>query len=54
RYGQFINTIISFVIIAFVVFMMVKAYNRAANVKEEEAGPSEIDLLTEIRDGIRA
>ncbi|MCL4160340.1 UNVERIFIED_CONTAM: hypothetical protein GTU68_048362 [Idotea baltica] len=51
-YGQFINTILSFIIIGFVIFMLVKMYNRATNKVEEEDGPSEIDLLTEIRDGL--
>ncbi len=53
RYGAFLNEVIAFIIIAFVVFMMVKAYNRAMKVKEEEDGPSEVDLLTEIRDGLK-
>ncbi|NNE95019.1 MAG: large conductance mechanosensitive channel protein MscL [Acidimicrobiales bacterium] len=53
-YGAFINTIVSFVIIGFVLFMLVKLYNRASPpAEEEEAGPSEIDLLTEIRDGLK-
>ncbi|MGH1502237.1 MAG: large conductance mechanosensitive channel protein MscL [Acidimicrobiales bacterium] len=52
RYGAFINTVISFVLIAFVVFMLVKAYNNATKKEEEEAGPSEVDLLTEIRDSL--
>lgn len=51
-YGNFITVVVSFVMIAFVVFMLVKAYNQATNVVEEEDGPSEIDLLTEIRDGL--
>ena len=56
-YGSFINTVISFVLIAFVVFLLVKAYNQAQRKKEEEeaeedSGPSEIDLLTEIRDNL--
>ncbi len=54
NYGMFINTIVSFVIIGFVLFMMVKLYNRATKPEAEEAGPSEIDLLTEIRDGLNA
>jgi len=53
NYGLFINSIVSFVIIGFVLFFMVKAYNRATAEPEEEAGPSEIDLLTEIRDGLK-
>ena len=52
-YGAFLNTVITFLIIALVVFLMIKAYNRAINVKEEEDGPSEVDLLTEIRDDLK-
>ena len=52
--GQWITTVLGFVILAFVVFLMVRAYNRATEAKEEEAGPSEVDLLTEIRDGLAA
>lgn len=56
-YGSFINHIITFVIVAFCIFMIVKAYNKSQKPKEEEApapaGPSEIDLLTEIRDSLR-
>ena len=51
-YGRFIMAIINFIIIAFVVFLLVKAMNKSKK-KEEEApaadpGPSEIDLLKEI------
>ncbi|NNF52904.1 MAG: large conductance mechanosensitive channel protein MscL [Acidimicrobiales bacterium] len=53
RYGAFLDTIISFIIIAFVLFMLIKAYNRATNKVEEEAGPSEVELLTEIRDNLK-
>lgn len=53
-YGQFITEIINFVIIAFAIFMVIKAANRANLYKEAEAGgPSEVDLLTEIRDELR-
>ena len=56
-YGNFIMALINFLIIAFVVFLMVKAVNRMKKAEEEpepEAprGPSEIDLLTEIRDAL--
>ena len=50
--GQWITTVLGFVILAFIVFLMVRAYNRATNAQEEESGPSEVDLLTEIRDGL--
>lgn len=50
-YGKFINTIINFIIVAFVIFMVVKAYNKTQKPEEEApAGPSSEDLLTEIRD----
>lgn len=52
-YGVFLNAVITFVIIALIVFLMVKAYNRATNKRDEEDGPSEIDLLTEIRDELK-
>jgi large conductance mechanosensitive channel len=52
--GLFLNALLSFVIVAFVLFLVVKAYNRAFPKEEEEAaGPSEIELLTEIRDELR-
>lgn len=56
-YGDFISAIINFVIMAFVVFLMVKAINRLRDLgkKDEEAAPppeptKEEKLLTEIRD----
>jgi len=52
--GSFLTVLISFISIAVVVFLLVKAYNRATNKQEEESGPSEVDLLTEIRDNLSA
>lgn len=56
-YGVFINAIISFLIVAFALFMVVKAYNqvKAQMAREEAAAPppapsAEESLLTEIRD----
>ncbi len=57
-YGNFIMALINFIIIAFVVFMLVKMVNKvkdSASKEEEEApaepaGPSQEDLLAEIRD----
>ncbi len=58
-YGSFIMAIINFLIIAFVVFMLVRYVNKVKEaaekkeeVAEEPAGPSELDLLTEIRDAL--
>lgn len=50
--GTWITTVVGFVILAWVVFLMVKAYNKAnpAEEEEEETGPTEVELLTEIRD----
>lgn len=55
-YGNFINNIITFIIVAFVIFLVIKAYNKSKK-KEEEAAPaappapsSEEVLLSEIRD----
>jgi large conductance mechanosensitive channel len=56
-YGNFIMALINFLIIAWVVFMLVKAVNKvkkAEEVEEEPAGPSQEDLLTEIRDALKA
>lgn len=59
-YGAFIMAVINFLIIAFVVFMLVRYVNKVkdATTKEEEVeaaptGPSEVDLLTEIRDALK-
>ena len=50
--GSWLTIIIGFIILAFVIFMMVKIYNKAIPPEPEDDGPSEIDLLTEIRDGL--
>lgn len=53
--GALITKIITFLIVAFVLFLLVKAVNKMKKAKAEApAGPSEIDLLTEIRDSLKA
>jgi large conductance mechanosensitive channel len=56
-YGKWINSIINLLIVGFVLFMIVKSYNKVKKKEEEApaapAGPSEIDLLTEIRDALK-
>jgi large conductance mechanosensitive channel len=58
-YGSFITTIFNFIIIAFVIFMLVRYVNKikAAAEEEEEAAPeapaADIVLLTEIRDALK-
>ena len=54
-YGDFITNVIDFIIVAFVMFLIVKAVNKMNRKEEEEApappaGPSQEDLLAEIRD----
>lgn len=50
-YGAFITAVINFVILAFVIFLLVRQANKVmAKPEEAPAGPSEVELLTEIRD----
>ena len=55
RYGAWINAIINLITVGFVLFMMVKGYNKVRKKKEEEpaappAPTKDQELLTEIRD----
>lgn len=58
NWGAFINSLLSFLIVAFTLFMVVKGYNRMQEemsqaeeeAPEEPSGPSTEDLLAEIRD----
>ena len=52
-WGQFVTVLINFVILAFVIFMLVKYATKAMRRGEEAAGPSEVDLLTQIRDELK-
>lgn len=58
NYGVFIQTVLNFIIIAFAIFLVVKAMNNLKK-KEEEAPPAppkpsaEVELLTEIRDALK-
>lgn len=58
NYGAFINTVISFLIIAFAVFLLIRGINRLKRKEEEKpaapaATPEEVMLLREIRDALR-
>jgi large conductance mechanosensitive channel len=56
NYGIFINTMISFIIVAFTVFLLVRAINRlrrADDAKRPAAPPEEVLLLREIRDSLK-
>lgn len=55
KYGVFINTVIDFLIVAFAIFMAIKAMNSMKKKEEEKpaappAPPADVQLLTEIRD----
>lgn len=55
NYGVFINTVIDFIIIAFAIFMVIKAMNKMKRKEEEKPStppelPADVKLLTEIRD----
>lgn len=56
-WGAFVTNVIDFIIVAFVMFMLIKGINKMKKKEEpapeEPAGPSEIDLLTEIRDSLK-
>jgi len=57
NYGEFINTVISFLIVAVAVFALVRGMNALKKKEEEkvkqEKGPTEIELLKEIRDSLK-
>jgi large conductance mechanosensitive channel len=59
-FGAFVSTIINFLILAFIIFLMVKYVNKVmqkAAAPEDApaapAGPTEVELLTEIRDALK-
>jgi len=52
--GLVIDAVVSFVIVALILFLVLKGYNKLKAEAEEDSGPSEVDLLTEIRDQLRA
>lgn len=55
-WGEFITVVINFLILAFIIFLMVRWATKLMRRKEEPeavAGPSEVELLTQIRDELR-
>jgi len=52
-WGSFITAIINFLILAFVIFLIVRQANKIMPPPAAPAGPTEVDLLTEIRDSLR-
>ncbi|HEX4694219.1 large conductance mechanosensitive channel protein MscL [Sphingomonas sp.] len=54
-YGEFVTQAVNFVIIAFIIFLMIRAVNRLAPKPEEKApgDPADVVLLREIRDELK-
>jgi len=58
-WGSFVSTVINFVILAFIIFMLVRYANKVTAQFEKPAeeaapaGPTEVELLTEIRDALK-
>ena len=52
-WGQFVTVAINFVILAFIIFLLIRSASKMMRRAEDAGGPSEVDLLTEIRDELR-
>jgi large conductance mechanosensitive channel len=55
-WGEFLTVVINFLILAFIIFLLVRSATRMMRRKSEEeaaAGPTEIELLAEIRDELK-
>lgn len=52
--GAFINTLITLVLTGLVLFLIVKAYNKMKKAKPETVAPTDVEVLMEIRDELRA
>lgn len=54
-WGAWVNTIINLIIVGFIMFLIVKAYNKTKKPAEPEApaGPTAEELLAEIRDALK-
>ena len=62
NYGLFINSLVTFIIVAFALFLVIKSLNKAQKAMQEEEAPKEeapaepsdeVKLLTEIRDSLQ-
>lgn len=53
-FGAVLTQILSLVLVGLVLFLAIKAYNRFRKPPDAPTGPTEIELLTEIRDELRA
>lgn len=49
-WGKWVNTIINFLIVAFILFMIIRTYNKTRKPEAAPAGPTQEELLAQIRD----
>jgi large conductance mechanosensitive channel len=52
-WGQFVTVVINFLILAFIIFLIIRSANKMMRSREEAPGPTEVDLLAEIRDELK-
>ena len=52
-WGEFVTVVINFIILAFIIFLLVRWASKMMRRVEDAPGPSEVDLLTEIRDELK-
>ena len=52
-WGEFVTVVINFLILAFIIFLIIRAANKVMRKPEEVVAPTEVDLLTEIRDELK-
>lgn len=52
-WGQFVTVLINFLILAFVIFLLVRQATKIMKRADEVAGPTEVELLAEIREELR-
>lgn len=53
-WGNFLNSVVNFFLMVFIVFWIVKVYKKTTGRQLASDGPTEVDILTEIRDELRA
>ena len=53
KYGDFLQQVVDFLIIAFVIFLFIRAYNRMRKPPADAAPPEDVLLLREIRDSLK-
>ena len=52
-WGEFVTVVINFAILAFIIFLLIRSASKLVRRAEDAHGPSEVDLLTEIRDELK-